>query len=298
MRIAVVCAAGIGDGLLMQIAACHLQRLGFETTTFSNPLLPLANWFPSFALKRQPPLEQIEEIFAPFDAILLQHDNTPKAKKIRGLAKPVYVFYGSHLISKHGPLRPHFDAKFDPRICMAENIRNGLKSLFPQIEPSLENGLVPLKHLKFRRFEKRVALHTTSSSEEKNWPKNSFLKLKAKLQKEGWDPVFVVPPEEAANWDSPPLPLLSDLAEFLFESAYLIGNDSGPGHLASNLGLSTIILGPSQEHLALWRPGWHPGAIIYPPPWTTKTKLTRQNWKIFLTVSNVYKQFKKLNDIK
>ncbi len=283
----------------MQIASRHLQRLGYETVTFSNSLFPLASWFPTFRFEHQPSLEEIEERLAPFDAILLQHDNTQKAKKIHALSKPVYVFYGSHLISKHGPLRPHFDAKFNPTICMANNIRNSLKALFSGIEPNLENGLTPPSHLQFRRFKKRVAIHSTSASQEKNWPKRSFLTLKAKLQEQGWDPVFIVPPEEAVDWDDSPLfPHLSDLAAFLFESGFLIGNDSGPGHLASNLGLPTVIIGPSREHLSFWRPGWHPGAIVHPPLWTGKTKLTRKNWKIFITVNNVYKMFTKLTDIK
>lgn len=275
----------------MQIAARHLQRLGCETVTFSKALSPLASWFPEFRFEDQPALEEIEERLAPFDAILLQHDNTPNAKKIRVLPKPVYVFYGSHLISKHGPLRPQFDAQFDPTICMAENIRNALRTLFPGIEPTLENGLSPPSQLplKFRRFEKRIALHATSASEEKNWSKDSFLRLKDKLRQQGWDPVFIAPPL---------FPHLSDLAAFLFESAFLIGNDSGPGHLASNLGLPTVIIGPSCEHLSFWRPGWHPGAIVYPPLWTEKMKITRRKWKFFITVNDVIKQFKKLNDIK
>jgi heptosyltransferase III len=219
-----------------------LQRLGCETVTFSKALLPLTSWFPEFRFEPQPSLEKIEEQFASFDAILLQHDNTPNAKKIRTLPKPVYVFYGSHLLSKHGPLRPQFDAKFNPAICMAENIRNALRTLFPGIEPTLENGLAPPHLLQFRRFQRRIALHPTSTSAEKNWPKDSFLKLQDKLQQQGWDPVFIVPPKEAASWRSPLFPQLSDLATFLFESGFLIGNDSGPGHLASNLGLPTVII--------------------------------------------------------
>jgi ADP-heptose:LPS heptosyltransferase len=289
MKIAIVCSAGIGDGLLMQIAARHLQRLGCETVTFSKSLSPLSSWVPGFRFEHQPALEEVEEQLAPFDAVLLQHNNTLLAKKIRALPKPVYVFYGSHLLAKHGPLRPPFDVQFDPTICMAKNIRNALKTLFPGIEPTLENGLSPPSPLKFRRFEKRIALHATSAAEEKNWPKNSFLRLKEKLQQQGWDPVFIAPAL---------FPHLTDLAAFIFESGFLIGNDSGPGHLASNLGLPTVIIGPSREHLSFWRPGWHLGTIAYPPPWTGKMKMTRKNWKFFVTVNNVIKQFMKLTEIK
>jgi len=295
MKIAVVCAAGIGDGLLMQIAAFHLQRLGFEPVTFSNPLLSLKNWFPHFQFEKQP---VSVEILAPFDAILLQHDNTPKAKAIRSLNKPVYVFYGSHNLLKHGPLRSAFDIKFNPALCMAENICLGLKTLFPGPEPTLENGLTSPPHLQFRRFPNRIAIHPTSSSKEKNWSRSSFLKLAAKLEKEGFEPIFIAPAEEAQEWDSPPFETLDDLAAFLYESGYLIGNDSGPGHLASNLGLSTVIIGPSYEQLSFWKPGWQRASLSYPPFWVQKTKLTRKYWMNFITVNDVYQQFTKLNDIK
>jgi len=295
MKIAVVCSAGIGDGLIMQIAAAHLQRLGHETVTFSNPLLSLASWFPQFQFEKHPAPETLEKRF---DAILLQHDNTPRSKLIRALNKPVYTFYGSHLVSKHGPLRPSFDVVFDPQICMAENIRNGLQTLFPGIAPSLNNGLTPPAGLQFRRFPQRVAIHPTSSSKEKNWSKRSFLKLKERLEKEGWEPVFIAPPEEREAWNGPLFPALSDLAAFLYESGYLIGNDSGPGHLASNLGLATVIIGPSSKHLAFWRPGWERGALAYPPEWVEKTKITKSIWFKFITNSNVYKRFKELTDIK
>ncbi len=290
MKFAIVCASGIGDGLLMQIAAFHLRRLGHDVVTFSNPLLSFANWFPGFEFRPQP--ENIEETFAPFDAIVLQHDNTIKAKKISSLAKEVHIFYGAHVPSKHGPLRPLLDVQFDRDVCMAENIRRGVETLFSGPTPTLENGLTPPSHLHFGKFEKRIAIHPTSTAEEKNWPKTSFLKLKDKLIKAGLDPIFIAPPEEAPLWNSPLFPTLSSLAEFLYESNCLIGNDSGPGHLASNLGLPTLIIGESLRHLALWRPGWRQGAIAHPPCWTEKTKFTRHNWKRFITVSRVYSQFK------
>jgi len=297
MKFAVVCASGIGDALLMLIASNHLQKLQVEITTFSNHLPSLQEWFPQFQFSLQPPLDQIESIFAPFDAIVLQHDNTPKAKLIRQLRKPVYTLYGSHLTSKHGPLRPYLDVRFNPTLCMAENIRQASQTLFPA-RAALENGLTPLPHLIHRKYSKRVAIHPTSAVPSKNWMKASFLELRNTLAKNGWDPVFVTAPGDAKQWGSPLFPTLSELAAFLYESAFFIGNDSGPGHLASNLDLKTLIIGPSQKHLTLWRPGWYPGAIAHPPNWIEQFKLAKENWRYFISVSNVFKQFKKLTDIK
>ncbi|MDE3046160.1 MAG: hypothetical protein KGJ02_05910 [Verrucomicrobiota bacterium] len=297
MKFAVVCAGGIGDALLMQIASHHLQKLQVDVTTFSNHLPALHEWFPKFHFTPQPSIDQIEELFAPFDAIVLQHDNTPKAKRIRSLPKPVYTLYGSHLISKHGPLRPHLDVKFDPELSMADNIRVAAQTLFPA-RATLVNGFTPLSGLVHRRHARRIAIHPTSTLPAKNWLKASFLELRDKLAKEGWDPVFVAPPEEAQEWGSPLFPTLSELAAFLYESAFFIGNDSGPGHLASNGGIPTLTIGPSLAHLTLWRPGWHPGVIVHPPRWAHQFKLAKENWRFFISVNHIIKQFKKLTAIK
>ncbi len=280
--IAIVCAAGIGDALLMQISAAALQKLGYKTVTFSKHLPALSSWFPGFTVAEMgEPLETLR----PFDAVLLQNDNTEIAKEIRRLDLPVYTFYGDYQMAKHGPLRPKRDACFNPALCMAENIAQATARLFPGANGLLDNGLVPPKHLTFGKYPKRIAIHRTSTSEVKNWPERSFDQLKARLQEDGWDPVFI---------DNPPFPTLADLAGFLYESRLLIGNDSGPGHLASNLGINTLIIGSSKEHLTYWRPGWRRGSVAHPPGWVNHFKLTRNNWKRFVSVNKVFKIFNKL----
>ena len=290
MKVAIVCAAGIGDALLMQICAKALQTRGMETVTFSKHLPSLASWFPGFCFAPNP----TEEILSSFDAIVLQYDNTPRAQKIRALNKSVYTFYGDYQSEKHGALRPGQDAVFDPKLCMAENIANAVSVVFPGSTKDLANGLVAPTTLIHRAYPRRIAIHPTSSASEKNWRKTSFLHLRDLLARAGWEPVFIVPPEEASAWNSPTLPTLADLAAFLYESGGFIGNDSGPGHLASNLGLSTLIIGPSQSHLTYWRPGWKKGEIVYPPQWVNQFKLSRVNWKYFVSVNQVFKIFNKL----
>ena len=283
MRIAIVCATGIGDALLMQISAAALQQLGHETVTFTKHALP-STWFPNFTFEKY----TNEESLGSFDAVLLQYDNTDMAQEIRKLSKPVYIFYGDHKIHKHGPLRPGLDTTFDPTRSMAQNISDATARLFSITSSTLHNGLVPPAQLVFRKYPKRVAIHPVSTSCEKNWSKERFLQLRDKLKNEGWEPVFIAPPNEGAAWDSPLLPTLADLAAFLYESGFFIGNDSGPGHLASNVGLPTLTIGPSKKHLDFWRPGWGKGEIVYPPRWTTHFKLTRKNWINFVSVNKVF----------
>lgn len=297
-KFAVVCGGRIGDGLLMQIAANHLRNLGIEVVTFSNQLTELIDWFPGFTFLKQPKIEDIQASLESFDGIILQFDNTVKAKKIQSLFKNVYILYGSVPLEKHPLLKPGFDLKFDPTICVAENIAYSMQTLFPDGESDLDNGIKPLSHLVRNRFPNRVAIYPTSFSPANCWRENSFLKLKDQLEQSGWDPVFITPRIDAQKWGAPKFEGLSELAAFLYESSYLIGNDAGPGHLASNLGIPTVIVGSSKEHLTFWRPGWHRGELAHPPNWTTKTKLTRDNWNLFISLNRVIKQFKKLTDIK
>lgn len=269
----------------MQIAAAHLKRCGYQTVTFTNHLSALANWFPGFEFATQP---ANPAILAEFDLIILEHDNSPKAIAIRSLPK-TYSFFPSYVSAKHGPLRKG-DLIFDRRQPMAKNIAHMICKVCPG-HYSLDNGICPPDKSSYHRYPKRVAIHPLSSNPEKNWRKDRFLKLADALTKHGWEPMFIVPPEQAAQWKAPIISDLDALAQLLYESGFFIGNDSGPGHLASNLGIPTLTIGPTKSHLDLWRPGWAPGKAIAPSDLLTKFKLIRRNWPFFLTVDYIFQQF-------
>jgi hypothetical protein len=290
---AVVCAGGIGDALLMQIAAAHLRKMGRKVVLFSNHLDALRAWFPESQFAKQPLPEELED----FDAIVLQHDNTEKARGICSLSRPVYVFYGAHSVQKHGPLRAGLDVVFDRSRPMAKNIADACATLFPEVPATLCNGLTPPPHLTARKFSRRIAIHPVSTSLDKNWHRRSFIRLYERLVSVGLEPVFITPPEGSAEWGAPVFQTLACLTSFLYESGSFIGNDSGPGHLASNLGLKTLTIGSSASHLSFWRPGWSPGAIVHPPKWVSSTKLLRNKWADFITVDQVFKSFMKLNEL-
>src|SRR5579864_3358503 len=101
MKLAVVCASGIGDALLFQTISHAASQKGWEATTFSNHLASFGPWLSPHCLTRPQP--SLEESFSEFDAVFLQHDNSPKSFRIKSLNIPTYTFYGVHLASKHGP---------------------------------------------------------------------------------------------------------------------------------------------------------------------------------------------------
>lgn len=293
-RFAVVCAAGIGDALILEIASHHLRGVGHEVVTFTDHLQGFGEWLAGARCMPQPKVEEIEEVFSSFDAILLQHDNTVKARAILALrpGKRVYTFYTNYRFSKHGPLEVGCDFPFDETQSMVANTKAALRSLFSIDAAGGENGLKPLEGLVYRKYRKRVVIHPTSTVLSKNWPREKFLKVARALEKKGYEPVFVASPKERAEWGAADLPSLKDLASFIYESGAFLGNDSGPGHLASYFGLPYLIIGKQERQMKLWRPGWHPGEIVTAPSWVPNWKGWRirdEKWQLFITSSKVIK---------
>ncbi|MBF8263174.1 MAG: glycosyl transferase family 9 [Parachlamydiales bacterium] len=299
-NIAVVPATGMGDGLIMLIASHHLLRLGNRVTTFSRHLPSFGRWLEDGEYRLPP--DDWKQTLSSFDSVLLQYDNTPKAKKIALLRRaniPVYIFYPTYQSSKHGNLLAGFDFPFNENQTMVDNTCLGTQTLFGSIV-SMNNGLKPLSGLIHRKNMLRVIIHPTSSCPDKNWPKHKFLQLSKLLQEEGYQPVFILSPEERADWPEiePPLfSTLEDLASTIYESGFFIGNDSGPGHLASYLSIPHLIIGAQRQNMRMWRPGWHRGEIICPPHWLPNFKglrLREQKWNFFITTKGVLKRFKSI----
>lgn len=290
MKIAVVSSLGMGDGLILQVAAFHLRANGHEVTTFNDHISSFGPWFGDARFAPQP---KLEESFESFDAIFLQHDNSPKAKKIHSLPIPVYTFYGSHELAKHGPLRNGFDYVCDPNRTMVDNVREAISTLFQLPPCSSENGMKPPPGLTHRKTTKRVIIHPTSTQEEKNWPREKFLKVAHWLTHQGYEPIFIAPPSEQGLWPGPHLPNLASLAALIYESGFFLGNDSGPGHLASYLQIPHVIIAREAKQMRLWRPGWMPGEILTTPLWFPNWKKLRKHWKKSITTKMVINSLKR-----
>jgi ADP-heptose:LPS heptosyltransferase len=295
MNFAIIPAAGIGDALIMLIASHHLRKMGHSVTTFHSQLASFGRWLESGEYRAMPDIHSLLS----FDAILLQHDNTLNAQLIVSLRNrllPIYVFYPTYRFSKHGPLLDSFDYAFDPNQSMVENCRWGTQKLFGG-SVSIDNGLHPLPGLTHRKNKRRVLMHPTSGSETKNWPKKKFLRLAQRLQQMHFHPLFILSPKERSAWpevEARDTPTLEELASTIYESDYFIGNDSGPGHLASYLSIPYLIIGQNERTMRQWRPGWHRGEIIYPPRYLPNLKgfrLREEHWKHFVSTKSVLNRF-------
>lgn len=270
MKIAVVCAPGVGDAVILQIASHHLSLAGHEVITVSPHRF--GKWLPSAQFGNPNDC----------DVIFLQHDNSDRSKEIHQSNKTVYTFYGTHKPSKHGPLRAGFDFVCDLDQTMVDNMIEAMNFLF-QIRAGPENGLTPPPGLLHRRYKKRIAIHTTSGNPDRNWPHEKFERFAQQMEKEGYEPIFL-----------PQFSALEELTSFVYESGFFLGNDSGPGHIASCLRIPNLIIGREERHMRHWRPGWG-GEIITPPRWVPNWKglrLREKYWKKFITTKGVIKAFK------
>jgi heptosyltransferase-3 len=288
----VIPASGLGDALLMMIASHRLLQEGCQVITQQPRLNELHGWFKEGHLFATPDLTQA-------DLIIAQNDNSARIQRLREYHRDrLAIFYPTYSSSKHGPLFP-LDQVFDDNKSMAENIAISIANLLQSREVSRSNGLVPKGNLEHRKYKNRVLIHPTSSNIEKNWPKERYLQLAIALKARDYEVHFVLSPEERTFWESaeeemPLFPTLEALASAVYESGYVIGNDSLIGHLASNLHIPTLIIANCPKRMKLWRPGWLAGNIITPPSYLPNWKflrLKKRHWQRFISCNRVLSGF-------
>jgi heptosyltransferase III len=290
-KAAVIPCKGIGDALLMMIASYQLHKAGSAVTTFHPALGELQNWFPGQKFAPLPPLEEL----AAFSLIVVENDNSEKIDQLRALHKKgvfphLSIFYPTHSPYKHPPLNPQ-DIAFDATRPMAENIANGIAKLLGSETPSKENGLAPPHHLIHKRHLRRIVIHPTSSLAEKNW--DGYARVAAQIKARGFEPVIAVSAKEKGAWQEfnpPHFATLADLAAFVYESGFVIGNDSLIGHLASNLQIPTLIIADDKKRMQLWRPGWLEGGVLTPADWIPR-RLRKRAWKRWISARRVSNDF-------
>lgn len=273
MKVALYPARGIGDALIMMIAAHHFHSEGAEVTIYHDQIGALSAWFPFYK-------------FAPFstdnlsyDHIILQNDNTERSKTLITQAySQLSIIYPSYESRKHPPLRAQ-DMVCDFKETFVTNLSRHFGT-------QGETGLLPPSSLIKGKYKKRIILHPLSAASHKNWPRAKFLKVAHLLKDKGYEPVFMVaPPERSLFPESPLFSSISDAAAFLYESEGLIGNDSALGHLASLFDLPTVTIGRNPKELAFWRPGWRKGRLVTPPRFIPNLKglrLREKYWPHFI----------------
>ncbi len=283
-RVAFSMSNAIGDSLVCMIIVRHLLLYGVDVTVFGKPANALRDWFPGVTIRPMLREDEIAATFAPFDTVIQMQWNQPLVSLVD--AHP-------HVITLH-------DVEFGNRTgCMAHRFAEFCRVELGLPDVSLDNGIQAPDGLVYRKHMKRVLIHPEASTQDKRWLAGRFFKLAARLRARGYEPAFLIAPHERDRWnelarhhiDAPLFHDLGELAAYVYESGWFIGNDSGMGHLASNLGVPTISLFRRRGSSERWSPAWGTTRVVLPWQWVPSARLKERFWRETLTLARVLDAF-------
>lgn len=302
-NIAIFSCMGLGDGLIAMVLANNLVAAGAAVTLFHPFLASLQRWFPKVKISSFPSIEKTGEILASFDYFFILFEKSTWMQNVMSECVKNYKSrtYIINPIATTNTDYPYWEtAKFTGDLTFVQNLENFSRDILHLPGAAKGNGIVVPKELQKHRYSKRVVIHPTSSREGKNWPKEKYLSLAKLLQRQGYEPVFIFTKEEKKQWQdekSPDFTSLDEMTAYVAESGYMIGNDSGIGHLASCLDVPTLIICRSKKNANFWKPGWAKGVVVTPSSLIPNFKMLRfrdKYWKKWVSISKVFRAFGKL----
>ncbi|HBX57097.1 glycosyltransferase family 9 protein [Pseudomonas sp. UBA2684] len=323
-HIAVVPSLGLGDSLIYLIVANNLAQAGYRVTMLSNHLAHFADWLPNIDVLPFPEPGETHVLCDVYDLVLsdcgsivtsIPQDPAQLAQRFVFVGtlrvKPDYIQDHTQRVLQRlgavkadllrcvaacaGPIRVIDDASLsmvDQAVAFCRT-KLAIQQAAPEVGFRVPQAFIP------RRYARRVMLHPTSYNVKKNWPHDKYLRLARRLQQQGFDPQFVLSPKERAEWAPrfeaefavPQFANARELAAYLYESGYVIGNDSGVGHLASALGVPVLTIYRKRRDGFCWRPGWGDNEVVRP---SLSLGAIKRAWMTFLSVSRVQRAFNKL----
>jgi heptosyltransferase III len=308
----VFCHNGLGDGVNCLVLSNNLQLNGWEVDTFQNTMGSMQEWFPHLKVESYPALSELPKILASYEWFFVVHNDTDEfvlkliqegKRRFPERLKVIYLYPSKHIVNE-----PYYsDCLTEPYLPIAENLRLFCERILHLPKITRSNGFIPPADLTHRKFPKRIVVHPTSARITRNWPKPKFVQLSHYLKQEGYQLAFVPGAKEREEWNSlsdqfevHSFPTLDLLARFIYESGYLIGNDSGLGHLASALGVPTLTLCRRKTWAKMWAPSFSKGVVITPSsliPNIRGFRLRDRHWKKFITLGMARRAFERLHQI-
>jgi heptosyltransferase-3 len=285
--VAFIMSPALGDTLNLLIVAHNLSLAGWRVDVFGDHAHALAEWFPHLRIAPALAPNDARGVLVNFPYVIQMHQDRPLAQL--GDWHPGFIDLHEVEYAKN----PH---------CMAQRFADFAAARFGLYGTVISNGMRPPAGLGFRKHASRVAIHPEASTPDKRWLPERFLELSRRLQASCLQVEFVVEARERARWEKlpgelPPLRSFSSsarLAEWLYESGWFIGNDSGVGHLASSLGIPTLTLFRRRGVAQRWRPGFTTGEIVLPSWWVPTAALKERWWRESITVTRVMNAFRGL----
>ncbi len=311
-KFAVICANGIGDALLMMTVAYQLKRGGHIPTLFHDKSAIISPLFDdTISIQNHPPLSHLETVLSSFDFIVLENDHSKRAYFLLTLRNEKKIKNLIVLFPKPSSQFRKTDFLFDPKLPVLTNLTKSCRNALKLKNVTSENGLCLPNQKNYRSYPNRIVIHPSSQDpKRKSWSLPRFLKLAQTLKNQGYFPVFTVSPKERpffhaiedSGVDLISLSHLSDLSAYIYASGFFIGNDSGIGHLASNLKIPTLTISGHPKRIRLWRPNWHKGLVVTPlfplPNFKGIGLAIRENaWSHFISIKRTLKAFNQLKEI-
>jgi len=283
-RVALVLSPAIGDSLLMMTIARNLQQNGIAVTVFGRQIRSLCGWFPGVETQDDLGAGDLATRLAGFDRVIQMHRNKPFAGLEHAHPRVIFLDHICRVRSSHS---------------MADRLARFCLDEFGLASAHKSNGMTAPAGLQHRKYPLRVAIHPTASTADKCWLPSRFIRLAVKLRELGFSPEFVVAPQERADWIHierlglalPDLGSLDNVAKWVFESGWFIGNDSGIGHLASSLHIPTLSLFMRRGIAHTWRPDWGAGQVLIGSTYLPTGFLKERYWKYMLSVRQVSRAF-------
>ncbi|NGX35134.1 MAG: hypothetical protein K1060chlam1_01504, partial [Candidatus Anoxychlamydiales bacterium] len=293
----VYCSKGLGDGLIFLVLSNNLSKNGYKVDTFHPFLSELNGWFKYTKIKTYPDVDTNFEFLNDYDLLVINSDYEDLNKKLVNHAKSNHAdkTYELHPSACKGKNLAKGDLKFNPEITVKENLAIFCENDLNFTNVFSSNDITIPSHLKYRKHKKRVVLHPTSNNIDRNWPKKKFLKLVRKLKKDGYEPSFILAPHEknyfgnSIDIDIPKFNNLEEIASFIHESSFFIGNDSGIAHLASALKIPTLTIFSTRRKQKFWRPSFHIDETVVSWPLLNikGLRLREKYWKNTISVKRV-----------
>ncbi|MGI4815760.1 MAG: glycosyltransferase family 9 protein [Janthinobacterium lividum] len=280
--IAFVMSPRLGDALISMVVVANLQRNGYRVDVFSDHLAALRDWFPGFQIHLSVAPGDPTHVLEPYDVLLHAYRSdvvvgARDASRVQVMDEwPTYR-----------QVKPMVEIQQD--LCRHE-LR--LAAVSP------DNGLQIPASVRPAMHERRIVIHPTASAPHKEWLPARFSRLVQALQADDWEPRLIMTPAERDAWRGvvepslfAPTKSLDEVSRYLCESAWMIGNDSGLAHLASNLGTPTVTLAIRRTVATRWRPGWAPSEVVFPPPLIPSRALKDIFWKYLIPTHRVLSAF-------
>ena len=300
-KAAVFCSHGLGDGLIFLSLAYNLSKNGFTVDTYHPSLLELQNWVKYTKLKKEPLEENILETLKNYDLIIINSDYREINKKIKDCILKNYadIFFELHPTTCKSKSNPIGSMRFDFHKNIMLNLKDFCEKKLDIKYFEANDLLTPFSKLTHRKNKNRIIIHPTSKDIEKNWPNRKYEMLCVKLKKRGFDCKIILTKDEkknyVTNFETPEFNNLSELACYIYESGYKIGNDSEISHLASLLNIPTLTIFSTKRKMRFWRPFKNNSVVVSFPLINIKgLRLREKYWKYTISVRRVLKKFKKI----